>query len=417
MSKKEQKRYGGDWAFRYVYRNELPEYTSEPKLLAYPFPVDRHYRYEPGTGSVADKFLFEVCGRNVENGVPCAPLSMGFLADRFYRPDEKLVPQQLSPEDEELLAPPFEPEQGAVSAVPAAHSNVLFIKQGRINMAGDPRTYGQSSGPSRPKTIDPGHIPHTAAQKLALITNTFDTVKHFTVDNLKHPSGRPLKAVEIIPIFPDFSSAWSDPLALSVFDTDPLEKGLNVKQSDPGPDKQIALEEAILKPMKNPHNPHDEFMGYYTPTPDSVAKLAEKRKRQLDQPEDETQEEQELEYPLVRDFLYQKSDNNNKQLVWRVDTRNGGVFYKRVPTRFNFKRRRAKRQNEAEDTWDRPTLLEVTRRPLDADNLQRRRAILKEDLGIDHDGDSGESAGSKSSTRSSPLRDDGTRDEAVEMEL
>ncbi|KAJ3145629.1 RNA polymerase-associated factor [Geranomyces variabilis] len=387
MSKKEPKKYGGDWAFRYIYRNDLPEYTADPKLLEYPTAPDRHYQYEPNTGSVADRFLFEVCGTNVENGVPCAPLRMGFLADSFYEPERKDVAQNLAPEDQELLAPPFEPE--IVEASKELPKDVLYIKQDRINMAAAPRTYGKSSdrvtARSKANATTVHRVPETAEEKLALIKTTFTASKHFTIENMKHPSGNPnIKAVEILPVFPDFTDAWYDPLVLSLFDTDPLEK---FKVGELKHEKQMALEDAILKPMKNPADPTDEFMSYYSPDAQSVAKLWATRK-----PKEEREQQtggvelEQLDYPLVRDFSYQKSENNHKQLVWRVDSANGRVLFKRAPTKLTFKRRRAKGKFREEDDWERPTHLEVTRRPLSIEEIQKRRRGLAEELGIEEAG-------------------------------
>ncbi|KAJ3153408.1 hypothetical protein HDU86_005238 [Geranomyces michiganensis] len=385
MSKKEPKKYGGDWAFRYIYRNDLPDYTADPKILEYPAAPDRHYRYEPNTGSVADRFLFEVCGTNVENGVPCAPLRMGFLADSFYEPERKDVPQELSPEDQELLALPFEPE--LVEASKELPKDVLYIKQDRINMAAAPRTYGKSSdrvtARSKANAATVYRVPETAEEKLALIKTTFAASKHFTKENMKHPSGNPnIKAVEIMPVFPDFTDAWYDPLVLSVFDTDPLEK---LKVGELKHEKQIALEEALMKPMRNPADPTDEFMSYYTPNAESVAKLWAIRKAK-EEGEERVNGMEHLEYPLVRDFTYQKSEGNHKQLVWRVDSAHGRVLFKRVPTKLTFKRRRAKGNYREEDDWERPTHLEVTRRPLSPEERQKRRRGLAEDLGVEGEG-------------------------------
>ncbi|KAJ3024021.1 RNA polymerase-associated factor [Thoreauomyces humboldtii] len=400
VSESDRHPFGGDWAFRYVYRNELPEFSSAPKLLEYPFAPDRHYSYEPGTGSLQDRFLFEVCGKDVENGVPCAPLEMGFLADKFYNPDAKSGPQKLDPEDEELMQPPF--EHVKANDTWKATNSVLFIHQERINMADNPKTFGRSfdKGPTqdRPLPALVAYVPETAEEKKEMIKGTFDKVAQFTLQNIAHPSGRKnVHAVEMFPVFPELSGSWPDQLALTVFDTDPLEKGLNAKAQKPqgakdGTDlaKLVALENAVLKPIVNPGRPSEKFMGYYAPNSAAVTSIVEKRKRASDRGQEELPSDV-LQYPLVRDYVYDTSDGNVKQLVWRVDAKTGAVFYRRVPTRITYKRRRAKRRDEEEDQFERPTLLAVSTRPLDEHDQKRRRAVLKDDLGFD-DLDDGEVA-------------------------
>ncbi|KAI8826078.1 RNA polymerase II-associated [Fimicolochytrium jonesii] len=394
----EPKKYGNDWAFRYVYRNDLPVDPFEPKLLDYGSPKDRLFKYEPGTDSLEDKFLFEVTGRNIENGVACAPLAMGTLSDAFYTPREKARVRRLEPEDEELLAPP----SATATARPsnAVTPNVLFLRQNKISMSGDAKTYGRT----RPVTtesrigqsvIDDTKIhdqaPHTTEGKLRAIRQTFESVKRFTTENIKHPGGKDLKAMEIFPIFPDFTGSWPDPLVLAVFDADPLEKGVENgnKEIEKGSEKAITLEEAFLKPLKKPDPPHEPFMGYYQPEKKLVNKIKDKREKAdiFGRDEDELDTES-YDFPLVRDFQYQTKDGISDQLVFKIDNEHHGVFFKRLRSRINFKRQRAKRKEEqdreqSQISRDRPTVLSIRKRPFTPEERRTRRKVVKDELDLE----------------------------------
>jgi hypothetical protein len=59
--------------------------------------------------------------------------------------------------------------------------------------------------------------------EVAAIAATFEHVKRQTFHTLRHPAKRSLKAVEIIPVFPDFVM-WPNKYDLVTFDGDPLSK-------------------------------------------------------------------------------------------------------------------------------------------------------------------------------------------------
>ncbi|TPX72376.1 hypothetical protein SpCBS45565_g00475 [Spizellomyces sp. 'palustris'] len=413
----ETKKYGNDWAFRYVYCNDLPDLPFQPKLLEYPFPPDRLYRYEPN--SLSDKFFFEVCGPDNENGVPCAPLGMGFLEDSFRNPDAKLVPQQLDPEDEELLAKPNQQNTAKPKSKEISFANSpLFLRRTNVNMAGEAKTYGRvQMGIERQMGVSimrdeklAKHIHHTEEDKLKTIENTFEAVKKFSTDNLKHPDGKDVKAVEIFPIFPDFSGAWPDRVTLSVFDCDPLEKSATTrKKIEPGSDKALALEEAVLKPLQNPET-QETVLGYYTPTEESISKIRAKRKREEEFGSDE-EDEEEFDFRHVRDYHYDARTEHLRQLVLRFDNDNRGVFYKRMEGRVNLKRKRARGINEEEEEWERPTRLTLTRRPLTDDDRHKRKVVVKEDLGIDESVSTQSSQSTETRRADAPTRgDNGTSD-------
>ncbi|KAI9105648.1 RNA polymerase II-associated [Phlyctochytrium arcticum] len=393
----ELKKYGNDWAFRYVYRNDLPPLPFPPKLLAYPFPADRLYKYEQD--SLLNKFYFAACGKDDELGVPCAPLAGGELAEEFLNPGVSRKPQKLDPEDQFLLAKPHaDPPPGSKPTMDgtATHAlsaqSPLFLRRVHVNMAGEAKTYGRSdrqvaaSSSLKDQTLAP-HIHLTAADKLRAIEATFAAVQKVSTESIVHPAKKPVHALEIIPIFPDLSGSWPDLVNLSVFEADPLEKPGVKKKIEPGSDKAVALDEALMKPFHNPET-NETVLGYFTPSEAALAKIRQERETGISA----LKPDEILEYKHVRDYHYETQVNHIRQYVFRLDQDNHGVFYKRMAGRVNLKRKRAKARHEQEEEWERPTVITLSRREFSATERHQRRKICEDDLGIKDDGDDDEDA-------------------------
>ena len=68
---------GTEWAYKYKFKNDLPDLPFDPKLLEYPFPVDRVYRYQHD--ELITSATLAISGRDNELGVPVAPFKSGWL--------------------------------------------------------------------------------------------------------------------------------------------------------------------------------------------------------------------------------------------------------------------------------------------------------------------------------------------------
>ncbi|KAJ3184900.1 hypothetical protein HDU85_001590 [Gaertneriomyces sp. JEL0708] len=366
----ETKKYGNDWAFRYQYKNDLPNLPFEPKLLKYPFSPDRHYRYKPD--SISEKFEFEVCGPDIENGVPCAPLAMGFLEATFRGETGELRPQKLDPADEELLAKPrlTSATGNAVMNAKPSTDAPMFLKRSKLDMAAEAKTYGRSKAISdkmAAQTLTADEAPRkTREQIVKTIQETFEAIKKLTPDTVKHPdpNKKQLRALEIFPIFPDFRWSYPNGIVLSVFDGDPLEKGIEQTKPARDSDKSIALEHSFLKPLRVPGTGED-VMSYYKPAEETVEKLRlRKRKAEGGQDVDGLQESDN--YAHVRDYQFTMKAETLRYMALRVDNTNGGAFYKRLGARLNLKRRRAAGRAENSVEYEYPTKLVVSNHQLDA---------------------------------------------------
>jgi RNA polymerase II-associated factor 1 len=83
--KKSTSKPGQDFIYRLRFRNDLPQIPFDPKLLQYPHPPDRHYKYF--NFSLLKDHRYELIHPAGEFGVGCNPFAMGFLEQTLKNPN------------------------------------------------------------------------------------------------------------------------------------------------------------------------------------------------------------------------------------------------------------------------------------------------------------------------------------------
>ena len=184
-------------------------------------------------------------------------------------------PNQLDPEDRALLMNPLDVKDSKTSR---PRPIVPWLRRTEY-ISSDSKQYGRLADNSvetkmgisimkddKLKTI----MSQTIQDRIEAIEESFVKAAKVNLATLKHPSDPNLTAMEMVPIFPDFEF-WPNEYTLASYDEDPLVKADDAQHDD-------KLESSILKPLVNPTD-QSMFLAYYTPTDDTLTKLAEKRSR------------------------------------------------------------------------------------------------------------------------------------------
>ncbi|KAF8999726.1 RNA polymerase-associated factor, partial [Haplosporangium bisporale] len=179
---------------------------------------------------------------------------------------------------------------------------------------------GKDSGARRRKMA----VDNTRDGQIAAIENTFDRFLKKSergssslsedefLNSLKHPTKPDVKAVESIPVYPDFS-IWGNAYTLVTFDVDPeMSNDRPVQSQEQGTSKQLTAQRssnALIKPMHDANDP-ETWLGYYLPDMDTAKEINKKKRSRaanatagLDLDEDE-EDAKELTFVHQRDYTY-----------------------------------------------------------------------------------------------------------------
>ncbi|KAJ3212704.1 RNA polymerase-associated factor [Dinochytrium kinnereticum] len=291
----------------------------------------------------------------------------------------------LDTKDQELLAPYREPVEGTEiqAARPLAswlrRSEVVPTDFSTVKSKVDPAARAQkiiqNSPPKKFANLQPRD------RIIKTIENTFDVAAKAHVSTLKHPTNPNLTAAEILPVYPDFEN-WANRYRLVMYDGDPMQ---NDKSKDEDDDNvNIPLEEAIIKPLKNPKDPDDTFIAYYAPTPESVQKI--RTKRLLFDEDDEEVMNASYEYAHVRDFSFKQkaADAENPMIFIEIREDEGAAFYTPLGDRMILTKKRAvskvSRRGYDEEEWEKATHYNLSFRAFSKAEKRKRRTKLREVL-------------------------------------
>ncbi|KAJ3039328.1 RNA polymerase-associated factor [Rhizophlyctis rosea] len=362
---------GTDWAYKYNFINDLPEVPFDPKLLEYPFPADRIYRYE--RIPLLDSAPLAISGRDFENGVPVAPFGRGHLLRALQDPNVPLTLQELDDADKFLVGEELvkEEKKEAPATIKAS-----WLRKSGPEFLGTPRR--TSSFRAEAPAVQEEEEDTSLEAQLRAILKTFEDALETDLTKLKHPQRPNLKATEIIPVLPNFDLEGELYVLLS-YDGDPLEK----KARQPGDVDQSRLKqeraEAVLKPLANPYRSDESFLAYYTPTDETLERMEGKKRKQDDAGdlfgEEESDEEKEggeeklEEHTFVRDYNWEPDNRYDKREVFMELREGEGAYYQHYVRHFSMKRKRL----EADESYvNRPLRLTLGKRSLDLEEEQER---------------------------------------------
>ncbi|KAJ3107341.1 hypothetical protein HDU96_007925 [Phlyctochytrium bullatum] len=386
------KRAGHDFPCSITFQNPLPPLPFPLKLLQPNFPKDRHYKDVYGT--IHSTTPIPYVTKDGSALMPSTPLKMGLMWRKEPFTSKK---DQLDPKDLELLAPyrsrtkEEEAEElrlkQEVTAKPIAswlrRSEVISsdIQLGKSRAEMQNKLHQKLTQASPPKKY--AHLP--VAERFAkTVEATFEVAARAHVSTLRHPTKPKLTATEILPVFPDFENRANRYRLVVYPEGDPVQ---NEKKQieDPTILSSIPLEEAIIKPIRNPNDPTESYIAYYAPTSEAVTKIHERRMAE-DEDEDETSAEA-LEFQHIRDFTFKQMMRDVEEPMIFIEIRQdeGGAFYTPLGDRMVLKKKRALsrlhyRGNDDEEEWEKATHYNVSFRPFTKSEKRRRREILKEVL-------------------------------------
>ncbi|KAJ3325089.1 RNA polymerase-associated factor [Boothiomyces sp. JEL0866] len=364
-SKKEsQKKVGQDFAFKLRYHCELPPVPFDPVLLKYPHAEDRLYKYKET--SLLSNYQYELVHPDGDQGLPCNPFQLGLCEKEFQTPNYKLAKQKLDPKDEALMVKPVDKKLDSQGVI-----NVPWLRRSEF-ISAQRNAYGRGSK----KDYDKKYVEKefTIDEQIEAIKNTFEKARNAKVSTLQHPRNKNLKAIEIIPVFPDLEN-WDDNYCMVTFDEDPIAER---KETLPADQHLLALEESLLKPLAlKTEDRTESWMAYYTPTKDTISKIVQKRK--LEEQDQYNINQFQYEYKFQREFDHQASQSNYPFFL-QVRTEEGGAFYSPIQNQLKLKKRRAlsKRDRYYSENIEKPTRILMKHRQQSSEEREKRKNMMQD---------------------------------------
>ncbi|CAA6659867.1 unnamed protein product [Spirodela intermedia] len=310
------------------FRNELPDPTAQPKLLALNIDKDRYTRYNITS---LEKMHKPKLYLEPDLGIPLDLLDMS-----VYNRPKGFIP--LDPEDEELLRDT---------------EVVTPIKQDGIKRKERPTDKGVSwlvkTQYISPLSMDAAKLSITEKQakemkqtregrsiledlndrdkQIEAIEESFRAAKLRPV----HQTNPRLEPVEVLPLLPDFDR-YEDKFVTVSFDGDPtadneLFKKLDKSTRDEHEAK--AIMKSCMASGSDPGKP-EKFLAYMVPAPDELSK-------------DIYDMNEETTYSWVREYHWDvKGDDSEDPTTYLVHFDEDGARYLPLPTKLALQKKRAK---------------------------------------------------------------------------
>jgi RNA polymerase II-associated factor 1 len=182
-------------------------------------------------------------------------------------------------------------------------------------------------------------IQHKSPDQLADVIE-----KSFALANqaeVKHPTKPSLKAVEMLPVFPDFD-IWPNRFAHCVFEDDPTVTPLqNLSSSADFAAAAECMDQSFLKAVVagNPSESNPQLMIHFIPSTE-----------ELDLSKEDA--EHELHCTVARKYDFSLQLEKQYQKLFLISRPGKGVFYKDVHARVLLKKRRVKTQKDRKRSRD-----------------------------------------------------------------
>ncbi|KAG0366638.1 RNA polymerase II-associated [Gamsiella multidivaricata] len=415
-----KKKFGSEFLCKTRYRNTLPLPPFAPKLLALPSSTERCIKFQ-STG-LAEATSNELILDN-QYALPIDLIEMrenyfGEGRQHHHLENGALVNGGLNQVDDMLLALPVKAPTAAgvgagvngAAATGLAIPNksrlpaVSWLRRTEYISSETPTGAGKGAykdSSSRRKKMD---VVSTREGQIVAIEKTFERFlkksgpssaateplsEEEFLAGLKHPTNPDLKAVESLPVFPDFD-IWGNAYTLVTFDVDPeMSNDRPVQLQEEGSSHQNRAQRssnALIKPMHDANDP-ETWLGYYLPDTET-AKEINRRKRtraqlaasglNLDEDEDEDEKSKEMAFSLQRDYTYTTIPCAAlSQLVFtfreQAETKQKAAFYNPMQSKLMLRKKRAKRY---EDDDPPITHIDVTSRRMNSDELAAKRDAL-----------------------------------------
>ncbi|KAF9582012.1 hypothetical protein BGW38_000774 [Lunasporangiospora selenospora] len=412
-----KKKFGSEFLCKTRYRNTLPLPPFAPKLLALPSSSNRYIKYQStGLAETTDNELI----LDNQLGLPIDLIEMNdyFGEGRQYQQQQQQQQQigagSLDQTDEMLLMVPIKAAPGSAAANAIANSNGGPGAGSGVSMAGRSRLPAVSwlrrteyisnetptgagkgankeSGSAKRKIIN---VDSSREGQIGAIEKTFSrflkkssrgTMTSLSEEEilagLRHPTKPDVKAVETLPIYPDFG-IWGNAYVLVTFDVDPEMTNDHRVQSEGSSRHETAQRSsnALIKPASNVDEP-EPWLGYYLPDTETAREI-NRRKRSRTQGElaiqDEVDDDKELSFSLQRDYTYTTIPCAPlSQLVFtfrdQPESKHRAAFYNPMQSKLMLRKKRSKPYDD-----DEPPIsdFDVTVRRMNSDELAAKRDAL-----------------------------------------
>ncbi|KAG4211695.1 hypothetical protein ERO13_A02G117400v2 [Gossypium hirsutum] len=332
------------------FRNELPDPSAQPKLMALKKDKDRFTKY---TITSLEKMYKPKLFVEPDLGIPLDLLDLS-----VYNPPSVRPP--LPPEDEELL-----------------HDDVAItpIKKDGIRRKERPTDKGvswlvktQYISPLNMESMKQSLTEKQAKELRELkggrnllenLNNRERQIKEieasFEASKLRpvHATNKNLEPIEVMPLLPDFDR-HNDQFVMVAFDGAPTadsEIFSKLHGSVRDEHESRAIMKSYVAPSSDPANP-DKFLAYMVPSLDELSK-------------DMYDELEDISYSWVREYHWDvRGDGANDPTTYLVSFDEGDACYVPLPTKLNLRKKRARegRSGDEIEHFPIPSRITVRRR-------------------------------------------------------
>lgn len=332
---------------RMKFRNELPDPSAQPKLMALPKDKDRYTKY---TITSLEKTYKPELYVDTDLGIPLDLLDLS-----VYNPPKEV--SLLAPEDEELLhddeeVTPVKKDGIRRKERPTDKGVSWLVKTQYIsplsNDAAKQSLTEKQAKELRERRGGGGNILdnlNSRERKIQQIEASFEASK----SRLVHATNKNLVPVDVMPLFPDFDR-YNDQFVIATFDGAPttdLEIFNKLDSSTRDVHESRAVMKSYVAKGSDPGTP-EKFLAYMVPA------LGELPKNIYDESED-------ISYSWVREYNWDvRGEDLDDPTTYIVAFDEGEARYAPLPTKLVLRKKRAKEGRSGEEAEQFPVPAAVT---------------------------------------------------------
>ncbi|KAE9588076.1 hypothetical protein Lal_00003189 [Lupinus albus] len=333
------------------FRNELPDPSAQPKLMAFKKEKDQYAKY---TITSLEKMYKPKLFMEPDLGIPLDLLDLS-----VYNPPSVRPP--LDPEDEELLRDdeviiPIKKDGIKRKERPTDKGVAWLVKTQYISPLSMESTK-QSLTEKQAKELREmkggrsilGNL-NSRERQIKEIQASFQAAKSHPV----HATKKDLYPVDILPLLPDFDR-YDDQFVVAAFDNAPSvdsEMYSKLDKSVRDAHESRAIMKSYVASSSDPANP-EKFLAYMAPAPGELSK-------------DIYDENEDVSYSWVREYHWDvRGDDADDPTTYLVSFDESEARYLPLPTKLVLRKKRAKegRSGEEVEQFPIPSRVTVRRRP------------------------------------------------------
>ncbi|KAL4310769.1 hypothetical protein GQ457_01G040320 [Hibiscus cannabinus] len=349
------------------FRNELPDPSAQPKLMALKNDKDRFTKY---TITSLEKMYKPKLFVEPDLGIPLDLLDLS-----VYNPPSVRPP--LAPEDEELLRDdatltPVKKDGIRRKERPTDKGVSWLVKTQYISPLSMESTK-QSLTEKQAKEL---RELKGGRNLLENLNNRERQIKEieasFEASKLRpvHATNKNLEPVEVLPLLPDFDR-YDDQFVMVAFDGAPTadsEIFNKLHGSVRDEYESRAIMKSYVAPSSDPANP-EKFLAYMVPSADELSK-------------DMYDEDEDISYSWVREYNWDvRGDDANDPTTYLVSFDEGEARYVPLPTKLNLRKKRAREGRSGDEIEHFPIPSRITARRRSTVYSNSRDGISSSKLG------------------------------------